>query len=373
MTNNKPKAQVAIDFLAKLHKEVYKYLQYIEKGNPDQYDQEKSYADIASLVVDLAQDNYQEGKNIVLYSGNGYMVNHHHNHNPFKNCKLALLDSSYVPYICVGIQYRDIPGKSVQVAKEEAIAIAKTVALRPTAIVDTGVSIQLYWNFSDGYYNFFFPYGKGEDERFFMNDRNFCAQVDAFWLIINHYAQQAGLMLEPSAIDIFWKNFDYETEDSRFRQDDICSIDTYSLIPGFVHYFYNKETHAYETFMVEVLEHNDYMYDDATINDWIDTWVDTHLIMDTIRGAHEHTIRRDYIDSFLRGKVFYHTLIKLYPKSWMISYTRRGIVQSFFEKEALEWVRQTEANDLAGKEDFYFLYSKEEQASMGMAEPDNWE
>jgi len=344
MTNNKPNTQVTIEFLTNLYENVDD--QYYTINDPDKYyREEKAYDNFAELVDNLAQENYLHGKNIVNYIGNGCMMHNHHNHNTFDNCKLAMIDSSNILYLSVGIKYRDIVGTDATSARQDALKVAMSLPLKPTAIVDSGVSIQLYWKL-DGYHHLSCSYEDLEEygSRFFYFNREFCVQADAFWLMVNDYAYEAGLQLENTAVDIDWYG-------------DVCTMDCYAMLPGFVHRFFNKENHKVEEFMVQIIEMNDRRYTDEELRDCIEDWIGAIRVKGK-RNKKKHY--RKLIQGFLTGKILYYTLVEKLPKTWGIPYRRRGNKVVIYDKEAREWLSQAEVDDLKGKEDFEFLYTEEE-------------
>lgn len=355
MTNNKPNTQMTLEFLNNLYQKVDdRYYKIVDADKT--LGDEKGYGNFPEFVEALAQENYLYGKNIVNYIGNGRKKNYH---NPFENCRLAMIDSSNILYLSAGIKYRDVAGKDTAAARQDALKVAVSLPLKPTAIVDSGVSIQLYWKM-DGYHCLSYSYEDLDEygSSFFISNRETCVLVDAFWLMVNEYAYEAGFQLDNTAVDIDW----YE---------DVCSIDYYDLLPGFVHRFFNKETHKVEEFMVRTIELNDNCYSDDELVSCIENWICS--ISAYSEANSEEELLRKFIQGYIDGGILYYTLVEALPKTWAIPYKRRGIELSVYAEEAEEWLRQAEADDLVDKEDFYFLYSKEEQASMRMADADDWE
>jgi hypothetical protein len=339
MKTNEPNTRVALEFIRKMYKDNFDEAVVV---NCDKLDTEMEYDDFESLVKHLERENYLQGKNIIVSNGNGWWMGSRHAHNPFENCQIAMIDSLYVSYRCIGIKYRDVPGKDAALAREEAIHLAKSLTLKPSSIVDTGVSIQLYWKFN-GYHGFVVPYFVGEEE-YFIDDREFCAEIDAIWMIVNKYAYELGLPLEPIPVDINWYK-------------GLCTVDMYAMLPGFVHRFYNRQTDSTEEFMVEIIEENDRPYSYANITEWIDEWV---KVNSAVGEDVEKNRLEKYVDAFLKGKILYYKFIKDYPASWGVPYRRVGNVITLDDEATMDWVRQMKTGELEDMEDFYFLWEEDE-------------
>ncbi len=105
----------------------------------------QKYGEIENLNESLENANYANsaGNSIVLTLGE------HNGFPKFKNSVAVDACTIITPAVWVDIQY-DQSHHRLPYAKELAIAIAKkSLTQYPTALIDTGTSIQAYWFFSD--------------------------------------------------------------------------------------------------------------------------------------------------------------------------------------------------------------------------------
>lgn len=330
MDKNKANKQVVRDFIIEIlgneTKELADFRMATLEGN------EWPYKNLGNLVKSAVRRNHEDVQNIVLYHGSGSQACQDHSGNmPFGFSKFIKVDCDDMSYFTLGIRYRDIPGSATEDARQKALQLANSLSLKPTAIVDSGVSIQLYWKL-DRSYPLSREYDSGDKIRF-AGSALFCSQYEALWSVINTLAHEIGLTLEYSATTISWRD-----------GQGVCDVNMYSLLPGCVYYYLNEQLRL-EEFMVEVIELNERRYRYEDIMDWLNDWNKENLQVlasaETLEELRELCVRE-----YIENRISHNTMIDLLPRAWQIPYVRIGNEVSQYTEEALEWVRQENAGDI---------------------------